>query len=53
MNPQELKHTLSSGLLTFPVTDFDAAGNFRPATYAQRLVNLIWSEQYKVVNDCP
>jgi Dihydrodipicolinate synthetase family len=37
MNPQELKHTLSSGLLTFPVTDFDAAGNFRPATYAQRL----------------
>ena len=37
MNPQELKHTLSSGLLSFPVTDFDATGNFRPATYAQRL----------------
>ena len=37
MNLQELKHTLSSGLLSFPVTDFDAAGNFRPAAYAQRL----------------
>ncbi|SNT12629.1 5-dehydro-4-deoxyglucarate dehydratase, partial [Pseudomonas segetis] len=29
MNPQELKSILSSGLLSFPVTDFDAAGNFR------------------------
>jgi 5-dehydro-4-deoxyglucarate dehydratase len=37
MDPQELKATLSSGLLSFPVTDFDAAGNFRAASYAQRL----------------
>ncbi|SEP93738.1 5-dehydro-4-deoxyglucarate dehydratase, partial [Pseudomonas lutea] len=27
MTPQELKHTLSSGLLSFPVTDFDAQGD--------------------------
>ncbi|MDY7579017.1 5-dehydro-4-deoxyglucarate dehydratase [Herbaspirillum sp. RTI4] len=37
MNAQELKKTLSSGLLSFPVTDFDAEGNFRPSTYADRL----------------
>lgn len=37
MDPQELKATLSSGLLSFPVTDFDAAGGFRPASYARRL----------------
>jgi 5-dehydro-4-deoxyglucarate dehydratase len=37
MNPQELKSILSSGLLSFPVTDFDAAGDFRPDTYARRL----------------
>ena len=37
MNPQELKHALSSGLLSFPVTDFDTAGNLQPTTYAQRL----------------
>jgi 5-dehydro-4-deoxyglucarate dehydratase len=37
MNPQELKQVLSSGLLSFPITDFDAEGNFRPSTYAQRL----------------
>ncbi|MES2152357.1 MAG: 5-dehydro-4-deoxyglucarate dehydratase [Pseudomonadota bacterium] len=37
MNPQELKQILSSGLLSFPITDFDAAGNFNPATYAERL----------------
>ncbi|TAL66944.1 MAG: 5-dehydro-4-deoxyglucarate dehydratase [Burkholderiaceae bacterium] len=37
MTPQELKQTISSGLLSFPVTDFDAQGNFRAATYAQRL----------------
>jgi 5-dehydro-4-deoxyglucarate dehydratase len=28
---------MSSGLLSFPVTDFDAEGNFRPDTYAERL----------------
>ena len=37
MNPQQLKVTLSSGLLSFPVTDFDEDGNFRPGTYARRL----------------
>jgi len=37
MDPQQLKATLSSGLLSFPVTDFDAAFNFRPATYVRRL----------------
>ncbi len=37
MNPQNLKSTLSSGLMSFPVTDFDDELNFRPHTYAQRL----------------
>jgi 5-dehydro-4-deoxyglucarate dehydratase len=37
MHPQELKQILSAGLLSFPVTDFDAEGNFRPDTYAARL----------------
>ena len=37
MNPQQLKATLSSGLLSFPVTDFDEDGNFRPDAYARRL----------------
>jgi 5-dehydro-4-deoxyglucarate dehydratase len=37
MNPQELKQVLSSGLLSFPITDFDAQGNFRASTYAERL----------------
>ena len=37
MNPQHLKTIISSGLLSFPVTDFDAQGDFRPSTYARRL----------------
>jgi 5-dehydro-4-deoxyglucarate dehydratase len=37
MHPQNLKTTLSSGLLSFPVTDFDKDLNFQPRTYAQRL----------------
>lgn len=37
MNPAELKKTMSSGLLSFPITDFDAAGDFRADTYAKRL----------------
>lgn len=37
MNPQELKQTMSTGLLSFPVTDFDAAGDFRADTYVKRL----------------
>ncbi|MCP3022481.1 5-dehydro-4-deoxyglucarate dehydratase [Cupriavidus basilensis] len=35
--PQELKQIVSEGLLSFPVTDFDAHGNFRPETYVERL----------------
>ena len=35
--PQELKQIISDGLLSFPVTDFDAQGNFRAKTYAERL----------------
>ena len=37
MNPQELKSIMSSGLLSFPLTDFDAEGNFDPKGYAARL----------------
>lgn len=37
MNPQELKQILSHGLLSFPITDFDAQGEFRPSTYVERL----------------
>ena len=35
--PQELKQIVSEGLLSFPVTDFDANGDFRADTYAARL----------------
>ena len=35
--PQDLKQILSSGLLSFPITDFDANGDFVPKTYADRL----------------
>ncbi|QMV64827.1 5-dehydro-4-deoxyglucarate dehydratase [Pseudomonas berkeleyensis] len=37
MNPQELKSILSSGLLSFPLTDFDANGEFNPEGYVRRL----------------
>ncbi|WP_119157380.1 5-dehydro-4-deoxyglucarate dehydratase [Caldimonas tepidiphila] len=37
MSPQELKKVISHGLLSFPLTDFDADGNFKADTYAQRL----------------
>ncbi|NYZ12356.1 5-dehydro-4-deoxyglucarate dehydratase [Azospirillum sp. RWY-5-1] len=37
MQPDELKHALSSGLLSFPVTDFDAAGEFDATGYRRRL----------------
>ena len=30
MNPQDLKQIMSSGLLSFPLTDFDANGDFNP-----------------------
>ena len=35
--PQDLKQILSSGLLSFPITDFDAQGDFVPGAYADRL----------------
>jgi 5-dehydro-4-deoxyglucarate dehydratase len=37
MTPNELKQALSSGLLSFPLTDFDADLNFEPRGYASRL----------------
>lgn len=35
--PQDLKQILSSGLLSFPITDFDVDGNFVSKPYADRL----------------
>lgn len=37
MNPQELKSIMSHGLLSFPLTDFDAQGDFNAKAYAARL----------------
>ena len=37
MTPQDLKTIIGSGLLSFPVTDFDAQGNFRASSYIERL----------------
>ena len=37
MEPQDLKATIGSGLLSFPLTDFDAQGDFDPKGYAARL----------------
>jgi len=37
MKPQELKRVLESGLLSFPLTDFDSQLRFAPKPYAQRL----------------
>jgi 5-dehydro-4-deoxyglucarate dehydratase len=37
MSPQELKQAMSSGLLSFPLTDFDAELRFEPKGYAARL----------------
>jgi 5-dehydro-4-deoxyglucarate dehydratase len=37
VNPQDLKTIVSSGLLSFPVTDFDANGDFNAKGYAARL----------------
>jgi 5-dehydro-4-deoxyglucarate dehydratase len=35
--PLELKQIISEGLLSFPITDFDERGDFRPRTYIERL----------------
>lgn len=37
ITPNELKRTLSSGLLSFPLTDFDSQLDFDPRGYAARL----------------
>lgn len=37
MDPNVLKAAISAGLLSFPVTDFDAEGNFEPEGYRRRL----------------
>ncbi len=37
MHPQDLKAALQTGLLSFPLTDFDADLQFNPRGYAQRL----------------
>jgi 5-dehydro-4-deoxyglucarate dehydratase len=36
-SPQELKKTIGSGLLSFPLTDFDANGDFNESGYRARL----------------
>ena len=43
MSPQELKAVLQAGLLSFPLTDFDAQLNFAPKAYADRLE---WLQPY-------
>jgi 5-dehydro-4-deoxyglucarate dehydratase len=37
MSPQELRQALSSGLLSFPLTDFDSELRFAPRGYTERL----------------
>jgi 5-dehydro-4-deoxyglucarate dehydratase len=37
MKPEDLRALLRTGLLSFPVTDFDASGDFDPASYRARL----------------
>ena len=37
MDPQELKRIMGSGLLSFPLTDFDANGDFHRDGYIKRL----------------
>ncbi|MEY2893414.1 MAG: 5-dehydro-4-deoxyglucarate dehydratase [Pseudomonadota bacterium] len=43
MSPQELKIVLQSGLLSFPLTDFDAQLKFAPKPFAERLE---WLQPY-------
>jgi 5-dehydro-4-deoxyglucarate dehydratase len=37
LNPDALKSCLASGLLSFPLTDFDAAGEFDATSFANRI----------------
>ncbi len=41
LDPQALRSVLSDGLMSFPITDFDAAGEFNEAGYRDRLEWLI------------
>ena len=41
MSPNELKKALSTGLLSFPLTDFDSELRFEPKGYAGRLEGLM------------
>lgn len=43
MTPRELQAVLQAGLLSFPLTDFDASLRFAPAAYADRLE---WLQPY-------
>ncbi|UUX97138.1 5-dehydro-4-deoxyglucarate dehydratase [Aquabacterium sp. J223] len=43
MSPQELQRVLQAGLLSFPLTDFDADLRFAPTPYAERLE---WLQPY-------
>ena len=43
MSPQELKIVLGSGLMSFPLTDFDADLRFAPGPFAERLE---WLQPY-------
>jgi 5-dehydro-4-deoxyglucarate dehydratase len=43
MTPEELKSVLQAGLLSFPLTDFDADLRFAPRSYAERLE---WLQPY-------
>ncbi|MBZ5487329.1 5-dehydro-4-deoxyglucarate dehydratase [Halomonas aquamarina] len=42
---QELKASITDGLLSFPVTDFDANGKFDAESYRKRL---LWLKEYEV-----
>ncbi len=37
MTPQEIKAALGAGLLSFPVTHFDAEGKFQPESYRRHV----------------
>ena len=37
LSTQQIRASLSDGLLSFPISDFDDKGNFNPETYRQRI----------------
>ncbi|MGO4622513.1 5-dehydro-4-deoxyglucarate dehydratase, partial [Ensifer sp. 2TAB8] len=44
MTPEQIKAALGSGLLSFPVTHFDAEGRFAPDSYR---AHVEWLAGYK------